>query len=360
MTSIAPTAEPAVPDSEKPVFRLSTSRGFESWLASQNASIVFTTYTVGKIFFVGMKRDRKLWVFNRDVGRCLGVACNNADLWLASDAQIYRFRNAVTEQQPRPSGDLDAVYIPQLAYFTGDLDTHDVAIDGHGQVVFVNTRFNCLATVSDTHSFRALWMPPFISRLAAEDRCHVNGVALVDGRPKYVTCVSKTDVFEGWRDHRRDGGIVMDVETGEIACSGLSMPHSPRWNGGKLWVLNSGTGELGTINLAARSFEPLCFCPGFLRGLAFVGDRFAIVGLSKPRKDREFSGLPLDDGLRRREISARCGLYVIDITTGDIAHSVTIEGIVTELYDVALIRGVVQPSMVGLNSEEQKTTISIE
>ena len=195
--------------------------------------------------------------------------------------------------------------------------------------------------------------------MAAEDRCHLNGVAMVDGRPKYATCISSSDVFDGWRDHRESGGIVLDIETGEIVCSGLSMPHSPRWHDGKLWVLNSGKGELGRVDPATGSFEAVCFCPGYLRGLAFAGDRFALVGLSKPRENRTLSGLPLDSALRERNISARCGLYVVDTRTGDVAHSVTIEGIVTELYEVAVIQGVRQPSMIGLNSEEQKRTISI-
>ena len=359
MTADITPAESVPPSQAAPVFELFTSRGFESWLAARKASIAFTTYQVGKIFFLGLKPDGKLWVFNRDIGRCLGLAIAGPDLWVTGDTQIYRFRDAMRAENPAVAGGPDALYVPQIAYFTGDLDAHDLAIDAGGQTVFVNTRFNCLATVSETHSFKPLWKPPFISRLAAEDRCHLNGVALVDGRPQYATCISKSDVFDGWRDHRESGGIVVDIGTGEIVCSGLSMPHSPRWHGGQLWVLNSGKGELGRVDLATRSFEAVCFCPGYLRGLAFAGDRFALVGLSKPREDRTFSGLPLDSALRERNISARCGLYVVDITTGDVLHSVNIEGVVTELYDVAVITDAKQPSMVGLNSEEQRRTISI-
>jgi uncharacterized protein (TIGR03032 family) len=344
---------------EQPIFELFTSRGFESWLGSFKASIALTTYQVGKVFFIGLKPDGKLWVFNRDIGRCLGLAIAGADLWVTGGTQIYCFRDAMKDEPSTARDGPDALYVPQIAYFTGDLDAHDVAVDAGGRVVFVNTRFNCLATVSETHSFRPLWRPPFISRLAAEDRCHLNGVALVDGKPKYASCVSNSDVFDGWRDHRIGAGMVIDVETGEIVCSGLSMPHSPRWHGGRLWVLNSGTGELGRINLDTRAFEPVCFCPGYLRGLAFLDNRFAIVGLSKPRENKTFSGLPLDAALKKHNIASRCGLYVVDIISGDVAHSVTMEGIVSELYEVAVIPGVTQPSMVGLNSEDQKRTISI-
>src|SRR5882672_669465 len=350
----------SAPSQDKPVFELFTSRGFESWLRSHKSSIAFTTYQVGKIFFLGLKSDGKMWVFNRDIGRCLGLSVSGPDLWVTGGAQIYRFCDAMSDEKPGRNEGPDALYVPQTSYFTGDLDAHDVAVEGSGQVLFVNTRFNCLATVSETHSFRPLWKPPFISRLAAADRCHLNGVALVEGRAKYATCVSASDVFDGWRDHRENGGIVIDVESGETVCSGLSMPHSPRWHDGQLWVLNSGSGELGRIDLGSRKFEPVCFCPGYLRGLAFIDKRYALVGLSKPRENRTFSGLPLDGALRARNIAARCGLYIVDITTGDIAHSVTIEGIVSELYEVSVIPGVRQPSMIGLTSEEQKRTISIE
>ena len=85
--------------------------------------------------------------------------------------------------------------------------------------MFVNTLFSCLATLSETHSFAPLWQPPFVSRLAAEDRCHLNGLAMRDGEPRYVTAVAATDVADGWREQRRDGGVVIDVATGEIVLA---------------------------------------------------------------------------------------------------------------------------------------------
>jgi uncharacterized protein (TIGR03032 family) len=114
----------------------------------------------------------------------------------------------------RPEGPFDAVYIPQVAHFTGDLDTHDLAFDPHGRILFVNTLFSCLSRVSESRSFTAIWKPPFTSRLAAEDRCHLNGLALKDGRPAFATAVSTTDVTDGWREHRRDGGVIVDIATG--------------------------------------------------------------------------------------------------------------------------------------------------
>lgn len=137
------------------------------------------------------------------------------------------------------------------------------------------------------------------------------------------------------------------------------MPHSPRWHEGKLYVLNSGAGEFGTIELASGKFEPICFCPGYARGLAMCGP-FAVIGLSTCRESRTFSGLRLDKALAAKEVRPRCGLLVVDLRTGDIAHSLTIEGVVRELYDVAVLPGAAMPGALGVKTEEIRRTITIE
>lgn len=225
-------------------------------------------------------------------------------------------------------------------------------------MIFVNTLFSCLATVSDRYSFIPLWQPPFISRLAAEGRCHLNGLAMEQGQPRYVTAVSRTDVADGWREHRQSGGCMIDIASKEIVLSGLSMPHSPRLHQNQLWLLNSGTGYFGKADLERGDFEPMTFCPGYLRGLAFVGN-YAVVGLSKMRGNKTFSGLAFDDTLREKDVEARCGLQIIDLRSGDIVHWLRIEGIVEELYDIAVLPGVRQPMALGFKSDEIRRTITI-
>ncbi|MFN2169404.1 MAG: TIGR03032 family protein, partial [Anaerolineae bacterium] len=222
----------------------------------------------------------------------------------------------------------------------------------------VNTLFSCLATTSECYSFAPLWQPPFISRLAAEDRCHLNGLAMAGGAPRYVTAVSQSDVADGWRDQRADGGVLIDVPANEILLRGLSMPHSPRVYRDRVWLLNSGTGDFGYLDASSGRFEPLAFLPGYGRGMGFSGD-FAVVGLSGPRKNRTFSGLPLDENLKKRQAKARCGLVVIDLRTGDVVHWVRIEGIVDELYDVAVLPGSKRPMALGLKSDEIRRFLSI-
>ena len=305
---------------------------------------------------MGLQSSGKLSLFERTLNRCMGLWATERTLYLSSLYQLWRFENALEIGQSYNG--YDRLFVPQLGYLTGDLDIHDLVIDNSGRLVFVNTLFSCLATVSEEHSFIPLWQPPFISKLAAEDRCHLNGLALREGKPRYVTAVSQSDVAEGWRDRRVDGDCVIDVQSKEVILSELSMPHSPRWYRETLWLLNSGTGELGYVDLETGKFEPVTFCPGYLRGLAFQGD-FALVGVSKPRENRTFSGLPLDKKLQEKDAQARCGVLVIDLRSGDIVHSLRIEGVVSELYDLAVLPGVKQAMAIGFQNDEIRRVMSI-
>jgi uncharacterized protein (TIGR03032 family) len=347
-------------DQPAEVFALTTSRAFPSWLARVGGSLAFTTYQAGKLFFLGLKAENKLAIFERTFARCmgLGVSADARTLLLATHYQLYRFDNLLPAGAHAADGS-DAVYVPRLSWITGDLDIHDIAFDKDGRPLFVNTLFSCLATASDGYSFKPLWQPPFISKLAPEDRCHLNGLAMENGQPRFVTAVSASDVADGWRDKRMAGGTVIDVAQHRVVAEGLSMPHSPRLYDGKLWLLSSGTGELGTIDLPARRFVPVAFCPGYARGLAFAGG-CAIVGLSLPRENRTFQSLPLDAALKERGAEARCGLVVIDLQSGDTIAWVRLEGAVRELYDIAFLPGPRRPSAIGFKTDEITRLISID
>jgi uncharacterized protein (TIGR03032 family) len=356
---VAPGAREAATISAAPVPKLEItgSRQFTAWLAEQRASLAFTTYQAGKLFLIGLKEDGRLSVFERSFERCMGLAVHDNGFYLASLYQLWRFNNVLAAGQN--SNGFDRLYVPQMCWVTGDVDCHDIGIARDGRPVFVNTLFSCLATVDESASFAPVWQPGFISKLAAEDRCHLNGLAIEDGRPRYVTAVSRTDVNEGWREHRVQGGVVIDVDTQQVVCEGLSMPHSPRLHMGKLWLLDSGKGQFGYIDLTRGVFEPVCFCPGYARGLAFSGP-FAVIGLSKPRgENKTFQGLPLDGVLAAKRVGARCGLQIVDLRTGDAVHQLMIDGVVEELYDVALLLGVLRPSALGFKTDEIRRVLSL-
>jgi uncharacterized protein (TIGR03032 family) len=337
---------------------IDSSRQFVHWLVEHRLSLAFTTYQSGKLFFIGVKPDGKLWVHERTFNRCMGLAGDGQSLWMSSLYQLWRFENVLAPGELHQG--CDRLYVPQAGYTTGDLDIHDVALDRQERPVFVATLFSCLATVSETHSLRPIWKPPFITKLAAEDRCHLNGFAMKDGVPAYATAIAASDVADGWRQHRDAGGVLIDVASGDIVASGLSMPHSPRFYEGTLYLLESGTGHLGKVDLATGRFEPMTFCPGYLRGLAFV-DRFAIVGISRPRPDsRTMQGLKLDTALADKGVGARCGILVIDLKRGDIVHWLNIQGVIQELYDVIALPGAVRPMALGFQSDEIRRALTIE
>lgn len=341
----------------EPRLTLTGSRQFTHWLAEHQISLTFSTYQAGKLFFVGLSEQQQLSIFERTFARCMGIGIDprTQALWVATLYQIWRFENALQPGQSHRG--YDRVYVPQVGYTTGDVDAHDIAVDGDGPV-FVNALFSCLARPSVQYSFEPLWKPLFISKLAAENRCHLNGLAIKDQRPAYVTSVSQTDANESWREHRRSGGVVIDVNSDEIVADGLSMPHSPRWYRDRLWLLNSGQGEFGYIELESGRFQSIAFCPGYLRGLSFYGD-FAVVGLSRPRRDQSFEGLALQQKLADRNVAARCALQVIDLRSGDIVHELRIEGMVEELYDVCVLADVRRPMAIGFKSAEIRHTLSL-
>jgi uncharacterized protein (TIGR03032 family) len=353
---MTPDASAPLP-AEQPWLEVSASRHFTAWLAEQRVSLACTTYQTGKLLLLGHRVGTESpSVFERTFSRCMGLWAGEQTLWMSTQYQLWRLENIL-----RP-GELyqehDRLYVPKVGQTTGDLDIHDVVVEADGRVVFVATGFGCLGTFSERYSFTPLWRPPFLTKLVAADRCHLNGLALEEGRCRYVTAVSTSDVADGWRDRRRDGGVIMEVPSGEIVSHGLSMPHSPRVHRGELWVLNSGTGYVGRVDRATGRFEPVTFCPGYLRGLGFIGD-YAVVGLSQPRDKKTFGGLALDDELARHGNDAYCGLQVIDLRTGEIAHWVRFEGMVTELYDVCVLPGVTRPMAFGFRTEEISRTVAL-
>lgn len=338
----------------------SVSGGLLALLAKHNISLAFTSYQSGLLYMVGCNGQGGINIHKTAMPKPMGLCLDaQGGLTLTADYQIMRLEN-VLEAGQAVNGIFDACYVPRTVHVTGRLDAHDVGIDTQGRVVFVNTRFNCLATTSPRHSFESLWTPPFISDVVDEDRCHLNGLAMDAGQPAFVTAVSRSNTIDGWRDRRADGGVVINVQTNEIICEGLSMPHSPRMHKGELWLLNSGTGELGKVvfepgNSMGR-FAPQVFCPGFLRGLSFSGN-LAFVGLSKPRYKR-FEGLALDQKLKDADSEPWCGIQIIDLSKKTCIEWLRIDGAVGELYDVEVLPGTAAAMAVPPTSEEAASLIT--
>jgi uncharacterized protein (TIGR03032 family) len=352
LTDSNPKVDPPAAAQED-VTTFSQSDGLVRHLAAQRAALMFSSYQSGLLYMLGHTTTGGGHLHQSAMDKPMGIWVEDENAFtLSAGYQIMRFKNGLEPEQ-RVNVQFDACYVARETHFTGELDAHDIGIGRDGQPIFVNTRYNCLATTDPRHSFRELWRPSFISALVDEDRCHLNGLAMDDGEAAYVTAVSRSDTIDGWRDRRHDGGVIIDVRKNKVICEGLSMPHSPRLHNGELWVLNSGTGELGVVEGAAKgtgTFVPRVFCPGFARGLT-IRNGFAYIGLSKPRYKR-FEGLALDQKLKDADSEPWCGIQIIDLAKGTCAEWFRIDGAVKEIFDVAVITGHACPMSIGPNAPE--------
>ncbi|MEH6757386.1 MAG: TIGR03032 family protein [Parasphingorhabdus sp.] len=347
----------AATDTEAEKTVITFSPGLAGFLAENDISIGFTSYQTGRLYLVGRGTDGKLAIHEAIYPQAMGVIANENRIYLSSLTQVVRMENVLAPGQLANCVH-DKVYVPRNMQTTGNIDIHELGLRKDGQIICVNTRYNCLSISSLTHSFKPIWKPDFISEVIAEDRCHLNGLAMVEGQPKYVSAVGQSDVKDGWRNCRKNGGVIIDVENDTILTEGLSMPHSPRWYADRLWLLNSGTGELGWLTPDNHWFKPVAFFPGFLRGLAFHNDH-GFVTLSKPRHGH-FEGLTLDERLKEKKAEQWCGVQILSLATGEIVQWLRLEGAITELFDICILPGVKNPITLGPQSTEIRDFITIE
>ncbi|QDU60791.1 hypothetical protein Pan216_16430 [Planctomycetes bacterium Pan216] len=314
---------------------------FPKLLNEIGASVLVSTYQAGKLI-ICRSEGETLNTHFRNFNRPMGLAANKQRLIIGAATQVHEFRNfPEVGKSVDETGRTDACYMPRTSCVTGDIDIHEMALGTEG-LWLVNTRFSCLCVLDGWNSFVPRWRPPFLSGLSNEDRCHLNGLALVDGKPKYVTALGETDTRGGWRANKKSGGILMEVPSGEILLRGLSMPHSPRWYNGKLWVLESGEGRLSIVKPDFSGTETVAEVPGFTRGLDFVGP-FAFVGLSQVRETAVFSGIPITERLTERI----CGVWVIDTRNGKEVAFVRFEDAVQEIFAVQVLVGTRFPDVIN-------------
>ncbi|HEY53070.1 MAG TPA: TIGR03032 family protein [Caldilineae bacterium] len=294
-------------------------------------SLVVSTYQAGKVILV-RNDDGVINTHFRALEKPMGIAVDGPRLTVGGKNTVWYYRDmpAVTAKLD-PHGKYDACYIPRQVHITGDIDIHEMAWGGDG-LCLVNTRFSSLCTLDTDHSFVPRWRPHFVSALAPEDRCHLNGVCMVDGRPKFVTALGETDEAGAWRGNKRSGGILMDVEKNEVLLRRLAMPHSPRLYGGRLWLLESGQGGLAWVDLPHRTWHTVATLPGFTRGVDFIGP-LAFVGLSQVRETATFSDIPLVERLEERI----CGVWVVNIQTGETVAFLRFEEGVQEIFAVQIL-----------------------
>jgi uncharacterized protein (TIGR03032 family) len=332
-------------------FHYHQTDNFALLLQQLTISILVTTYQANKLLVVRAAQSG-LSTLVRTFERPMGLAVDGHRLALGTRNQVWFLRNA-PDIAPRvePAGKHDACYLPRSCHVTGDIGVHEMAWAGD-ELWIVNTRFSCLCTLDPDYSFVPRWRPPFITALAAEDRCHLSGMAMAPddvGRfseSSYVTALGETDTAGGWRTDKAKGGCLIDVPRGEVVARGLSMPHSPRLHEDRLYLLESGTGRLLQVDTVTGRGETVAELAGFARGLALAGP-YAFVGLSKIRATSAMDGVPLAE--RRNEL--KCGVAVVDLRSGTVIGLLEFQTAVEEIFDVQVLPGLRFPEVLGFQKE---------
>jgi uncharacterized protein (TIGR03032 family) len=344
--------KPEIRPSEGTAFSSNHTTSFVELLAFAKASVAISTYKSGHLIIASKYKQSLNTTFAR-LPKPMGIAVSGPMLAVGINDSIRTFNNQPgLKDLVEPAGVFDSIYVPRSTVFTGDIAVHEMGFgqeQGRQELWFINTSFSCLCKLDPNFSFVPVWRPPWITALANEDRCHLNGLAMVNGKPKFVTALSQTDEAFGWREQKGTAGLIMDIETNRLIATGLSMPHSPRWYRDKLWFLESGKGSIGSVDLSTGKVTTLATLPGFTRGLAFIGD-YALVGLSQVRES-VFKELPVTNSSSERN----AGVWIVDLRDGQIVGFLKFEGMVTEIFDVAVIPNsrrarVIETSELTLNS----------
>lgn len=356
-----------------------TSKSIELWFIKNNCSIITTSYNSHQVYSIGIRINQNggslsMWV--NDFLRPMGLGVNKNSLFISSLGRLHYYENYGSKTINQNLGAYDPVYYPRHLSFIGDADIHDLRANSSNELYFVLAKFNCIAIPSKTKSFEVYWMPPWIefngkqknayALMPCEDRCHMNGLCLLNDKPKYVTIAAMTNFSGAWREKMNQSkGLVYDVVDNKIVCDNLWSPHSPRmymrefknintsvtYKHPTLWILESGTGHLGYVNETTNNFVRMKFLPGFLRGLDFVNN-YAVVTSSLDRHDKSFAEIPLSKYLDENKMPSKCGIWIIDMNTMDIVEFLEFTSGVTELYDVAVISNIgMRPQIIDLVNE---------
>ncbi len=332
-------------DPKRSPMRSSHTSSLTKMLHDMKFSLLVTTYQAGKLILV-RQSNGKLNTHFSIFKKPMGLAVNQQKLALGTNNAVEFFVNMpdAGNKDSAATGN-DARFMKRLEQVTGNIDIHEMGW-GKNDLWLINTRFSCLCTLDLNNNFVPRWQPSFITALAPEDRCHLNGLCLIDGQPKYVTALGQSDQAQGWRSKRANGGIIIDIESNQLVASGLSMPHSPRWYQEQLWVLESGKGSLARVNIKTGEIDTVAELPGFTRGLSFVG-HYAFVGLSEVRETAAFGSIPITEKAAERT----CGVWVVDIRNGKTAGFLRFEGDIREIFAVEALPGITFPDLIQAQDE---------
>lgn len=335
-------------------FAASYSPQVPELLNKLNCSIALSTYQAGKIVMISPHPDNeRLITLPRSFRKPMGMAIHGDKLAVSLKDEVVVFQNSkeLATHYPNKLNTYDNLFLPRTTYYTGLVDMHDIDFGSDG-IYGINTSFSCICKIDGEYNFTPVWKPPFIQEVAPGDACHMNGMVLMNGKPKYVTALGKTSQPQGWRDHIVNGGVLMDVDTNEIILENLAMPHSPKMYNNELYMLTSASGEFIKVNLAEKSYSTLKKFDGFCRGLSFCGD-FAFIGFSKLRKNSStFAKLSFSD---QANFS---GIKIIHMPTNAEVGEIVYETSVDEIYEVLVLENMTRPNILNTQDDIHKYSLA--
>ncbi len=344
------------PSSELAPFACTFSPNLPELLLKLNCSVAISTYQAGKLVFISPKNEEELIQLPRTFAKPMGIGFkpDTQQLALATKDEVLLFSNSaeLAAHYPKKPNTYDALFVPRATYYTNALDLHDLSFGSDG-LYAVNTLFSCLVKIDERYNFTPVWKPPFVGQLSSEDKCHLNGMTLENGKPKYVTAFNKGDTPQSWREKITETGLVMDVDINEIICEGLGMPHSPMFVNGNLYVLLSATGELVKINPNNGTRETVFKTDAFLRGMSLVDD-YLFIGTSKLRKN--------SSTFAKLEIASKAteaGLLVLHLPTGALSAKLTYKNSVDEIYDVQMLKNMLRPNILNTFTNDFRSALVI-
>jgi len=319
-----------------------------------NCTIAISTYQAGKIVFLSAKNDEELIQLPRTFNKAMGITLQGDKMAIATKDEVIILVNSqgLAQSYPKQPGVYDGLFMPQAVYYTGQIDIHDLHWGDEG-LWAVNTSFSCLVLINEEYHFMPKWKPAFISNLASEDRCHLNGMAIIDGKPKYVTTFGNGDSPQSWRENITKTGMVIDIGSGEEILTNLPMPHSPRFYDGKLYLLLSATGEVICAEPEKGRYEVVSDLSGFVRGMAKYSD-YLFIGLSRLRKNSStFKHLSIADK------ALNAGIKILHLPTGGYVGEIKYQSTVDEIYDVQIIPDIKRPGILNTYRDDYKKGLSV-
>ena len=326
-------------------------------LQKLNCTIAISTYQAGKLVFISAKDEDSLTQLPRNFNKAMGIAedFENRKLAVACRDEVILFKNStqLAHYYPNAPNKYDSLYMPRITYHTGAIDIHDLSFGLNGELYAVNTLFSCIIKLDSDYSFNPVWSPPQIDKINSEDRCHLNGMAMKDRKPKYATAFNNGNTPQSWRDKVIESGVIYDVQNNKIIAEGLPMPHTPRVFNDDLYVLLSATGELAKINTSDGTYEVIVKIGGFVRGMSLHKD-YLFIGLSKLRKNSSTFG-KLDFAKNANQ----AGIVIVHLPTKSIAGKINYLTSLDEIYDIHILPDKTRPNILNTITDDHKDGLSL-